>query len=225
VHLGGEKYHVEKLFSESFADMSNWFDLNPRTEWRVEDGSLLGKWGPGGSVVWLDPVFDGDLLVSCRAETLAPSTADWAGWGLERPENMPEGGKNLNLLVLCSGPDGENMRECYARLLAEGTGPNGMGEDRYKGYFFTWTLNWARFRYLPGYECVSELSGEGFEAPRVGARHHIAALRRGARVRYFLDGRPVHDYVDPDPPARGQMGFCLWRNLARITEFAVYRLR
>ncbi len=55
-------------------------------------------------------------------------------------------------------------------------------------------------------------------------RYNILALRQGKRVRCFIDGRMIHDYLDPDPPERGQMGFCLWRNLARIYRFQVYSI-
>jgi hypothetical protein len=223
--LGKKTYRLEELFRDSFdGDMSNWSNRNPKTKWEVRDGKLWGKWGDGGSVVWLKPVFEGDVLIVCRVETLKPGEADWRDFGPKHRAKLPEGGKNLNLFMLCSGPKGENMLECYERLNATGSGPNGMGEDKYKGYFFTWTLGWARFRYLPGYECVHEWSGEGYSAPEVGKVHEIVALRRGKAIRYFIDGRLVHDHADENPHSRGQMGFCLWRNLARIHEFRVCRI-
>jgi len=111
-----------------------------------------------------------------------------------------------------------------AKVHRKGTGPNGMGEDQYNGYFFTWTLGWARFRYLPGYAKQGEWRGIDYRAPEVGKVHHIVAVRMGERVRYYIDGRLIHDVHDPKPHTRGQMGFCLWRNSAKLHEFAVYRI-
>ena len=225
--LGSHRYELTPLFEEDFSeDRGDWFtDGNPGATWVYDNGSLRGEWRQGGSVTWLKPVFEGDVLVSVHAETLRPTEEelDVFAQGQKR-ERFREGGKNLNLFILCSGPDGENMLDCYKPLLKEGTGPNGMGEDQYNGYFFTWTLGWARFRYLPGYAKESEWRGEGYKQPEIGKVHHIVGLRRGNRVRYYIDGRLVHDYEDPKPHTRGQMGFCLWRNSARIHDFAVYRI-
>lgn len=221
--LGGRSYGLTPLFSDRFdGDMSAWSSLNPGTKWGIRDGALVGEWRRGGSAVWLKQVFEGDLLVSVRAEALAPSARDWEAFGPgPGAEQLPEGGKNLNLFFMCSGPDGERMEDCYARLLAAGTGPNGCGDDQYRGYLFTWTIGWARLRRLPGYE----LAGERMDfAPQVGKVHEIVALRRGANLRYFADGELIHDCRDENSPARGQMGFCLWRNLARLHEFSVYRI-
>jgi hypothetical protein len=69
-----------------------------------------------------------------------------------------------------------------------------------------------------------EWSGQGYRAPVPGTVHHIVGLRRGGAVRYYLDGRLVHDYLDAEPHGRGQMGFCLWRNTALLHESSVWRI-
>ena len=224
--LGDKTYDLELLFHDAFDQgMSNWTNLNPKTQWEVRDGVLRGKWGDGGSVVWLRPVFEGNVLVMCRTESLEPSEQDWKDFGSKHRKRIPEGGQNLNLFMLCSGPKGEDMAECYPGLLKQGTGPNGMGEDQYNGYFFTYTLWWSRFRYLPGYKCASEWRGDDFIPPGNGKVHDLVALRDGSAIRYFINGRLVHDFEDKKPHTRGQMGFCLWRNAANIYEFNVYRIR
>ena len=228
IQLGPHSYEVKTLFKESFEEnKGNWLtDANPGATWEYDDSSLLGSWRQGGSVTWLKPVFKGDILVSVNAETLMPTEEqlDIFARGFRR-KRFREGGKNLNLFILCSGPEGENMFDCYKPLLKQGTGPNGMGEDQYNGYFFTWTLGWARFRYLPGYAKASEWSGKGYKQPEIGKIHNIVALRMGNHIRYYIDGRLVHDYEDSKPHEQGQIGFCLWRNSARIHDLTVYRIK
>jgi hypothetical protein len=55
--------------------------------------------------------------------------------------------------------------------------------------------------------------------PQLGKTHHIVALRHGKQVRYFIDGELAFDYEDETPHTRGQMGFCLWRGVARLRDF------
>jgi hypothetical protein len=151
MRLGNTSYEVASLFEDAFdGDLSNWANLNPGTKWFIRDGSLIGEWRPGGSVIWLKPVFEGDVLVSVHAEALMPTDEEWAIYakGFDR-KRIPEGGKNLNRFLLCSGPNGERMEDCYVPLLREATGPNGCSFDQYRGYFLTFTCWWARFRYLP----------------------------------------------------------------------------
>jgi len=231
--LADTVYTVSEIFRDEFdSGMEDWVNVNPVAKWAVKEGKLWGKWGTGGSTVWLKPVFEGDVMVVCRAESLEPGEADWKDFGPKHRKSIPQGGKNLNLFFLCSGPGGENMVDCAGRLLKSGSGPNGMGEDQYNGYFLTWTLNHARFRQLPGYACVSEwrrggnkaACGDAYRSPENGMVHEIVALRHGQRIRYLVDGRLIHDVVQEQPRTRGQMGFALWRNLCRIHSFRVYRI-
>jgi hypothetical protein len=224
--LGEQTYRVSPLFTDRFAgDLSHWTDMGLGSKWSIREGHLFGEFRPGGSTIWLKPIFDGDLILSFDIETIAPRREDWADFGvpIEKvpPDQLEEGAKNLNLFFLCSGPQGENMLECYPRLMKEATGPNQQSDDRYRGYFFTFTYLWSRLRRLPKYELCSDRQDV---RPQVGKVYHVQAMRHGKRLRYFLDGQLIHDYEDAHPHTRGQMGICIWRNSVKVSNVQVLRI-
>ncbi len=214
--FNGGDYRVAPIFEESFDSFDNWVTFSGTSRWWVEDGSMFGHWaaGGGGSNVWCRRNFEGDVLVEFRARLLSPDQ-EWVYPG------RPHGGKNINIRLHVEGPNGEDILDVAERLQEEGTGPNRIGDDQYRGYFFTWTFRHARLRRSPGYENVSENLDI---LPEVGPWYTISVLRTGNRLRYFVDGRMVHDYSDPDPFDRGKIGFALWHSRVEIDSLAVFRV-
>ena len=224
--VGQETYRVTPLFADQFdGDMSNWTGMGLGSRWSIRDGHLFGEFRPGGSTIWLKPVFEGNLIIAFFIESIAPRREDWPGFGVPLdkipPDQFQEGPNNLNLFFLCSGPNDENMLDCYPQLMKEATGPNQQSDDRYRGYFFTLTYLWARLRRLPNYELCSDRQDVRAAPGRV---YHIQALRRGKRLQYYLDGQLIHDYEDSSPHTRGQMGICIWRNFVKVSDVKVMRI-
>lgn len=224
--LGEQTCRVTPLFTDRFdGDLSHWTDMGLGSKWSIRDGHLFGEFRPGGSTIWLKPVFDGDIIMSFDIESIAPRKEDWPDFGVPidkiPADQLAQGPNNLNLFFLCSGPNGENMLDCYPQLMEEATGPNQQSDDQYRGYFFTFTYLWARLRRLPKYELCSDRQDVRSQAGRV---YRIQAIRRGNRLRYFLDGQLIHDHQDDRPHTRGQMGICIWRNFVKVSDVRVLRI-
>ncbi|MFP4248824.1 MAG: family 16 glycoside hydrolase [Armatimonadota bacterium] len=214
ITCSGEELPARLIFGDTFRTLEGWEDLTPQTEWYVEDGRLIGRWGPGGSTIWSDREFAGDLYVRFRARLLEPED-DW------RTDERPDGGKNLNFRFLVSGPDGADIRHVYRDLAEEATGPNRIGDDQYEGYFFTWTWRHTRLRRSPGYDNVSERTDI---LPEIGVDYTIEVLKQGPRLRYLVDGELLHDFTDPSPHTRGRIGFTLWHSTIAVDFIEVYQL-
>ncbi|MFW6156816.1 MAG: hypothetical protein ACOC7J_05805 [Armatimonadota bacterium] len=210
----GEEIPARLVFGDTFETMEHWANLTPRTRWHVEDGALIGHWAPGGSTIWSRPAFSGDLYLRFRARLLEPED-EW------RTEQMPDGGINLNFRFLVSGPGGADIREVYRDLAARGTGSNRIGDDRYQGYFFTWTWRHARLRRSPGHVNLGERRDV---LPRIGEDYTIEVLKQGGRIRYAVDGQVLHDYHDDRPFDSGRVGFTLWRSRVAVDFIEVYEL-
>lgn len=208
-------YGMDLVFRDDFDDMANWVNLNPATEWKVEDGCLLGHWAKGGSDVWCKHHFSGDICVELTGKLLEPDK-EWIY------EHMPEGGKNLNVRFMVTGPDGGSILESYQRLLETKTGLNKMGDDQFNGYFFTLCCKQNRMRRSPGYDNVSEYKDYPLE---IGRSSTIRILKTGNRIRYFLGDRKLHDYVDPEPFNEGRIGIALWCSSVAIDKVEVYQVK
>lgn len=210
----GEQLRARLIFGDTFETMEDWTNLTPRTQWYVDGGRLIGRWGPGGSTIWSNREFTGDIYVRFRAKLLE-SDDEW------RTEERPDGGKNLNFRFLVTGPGGVDIRDAYQDLAAQGTGPNGTGDDQYEGYFFTWTWRHTRLRRSPGYANVSERTDI---LPEIGEDYTIEVLKQGGRIRYLVDGEVLHDYTDQSPHDRGRVGFTLWHSSVAVDFIEVHQL-
>jgi hypothetical protein len=214
IDVQGEQLTVERVFHDDLKEMDNWTNITPSTTWEIDGGRLVGTWGPGGSSIWSNRAFSGDLYIRVTGQLLDPKD-EW------RTEKMPDGGKNFNIRFLVTGPDGCDIREVFRELAEEGTGPNRTGDDQYEGYFFTWTWHHARLRRSPGYEMVSESRDY---LPEVNTTHTIEICKQGGRIRQVADAHLLHDYTDPDPFHSGRIGFTLWHSTLAVDSIEVYRI-
>ena len=212
--IDGEPHELNLIFEDTFDDISQWVNLTPATRWWTEDGKLHGHWAKGGSTLWCTQPLKGDLYLEFEATLLEPDGA-WTN------AQMPEGGKNVNLRFLVRGPEGVDILDAYRTLARARTGPNQVGDEKYEGYFFTWTHQHARLRRSPGYVNVSEERGM---LPALGRKYSIAVLKTAGRLRYVVDNQKLHDYTDPAPHHEGRIGFTLWRSHVEIDRLRVYRI-
>jgi len=212
--LGGERVWMQRVFREKFEDMGEWVNLTPATKWWVEEGTLRGHWGPGGSTLWCKRDFEGDLYIEFTARLCEPDK-EWIS------KKLPEGGKNINLRFLVTGPAGGDILTVYRKLAEEQTGPNRIGDDQYRGYFLTWTHTHARLRRSPGYEKVSE---ELSFLPEIGRTYRISVLKQDERIRCWIGDRLIHDYRDDHPFDYGKIGFALYKSNVEISDLRVYKV-
>jgi hypothetical protein len=212
--LGDLAVRGRLIFSERFEDRANWKSLAPRTTWTTEDGVLKGNWAPGGSAIWLDREFHGNILIIAEARVLPPDP-------VVRRGRAPEGGKNFNIRFHVRGPHNQDILDVYRDLLKAGTGPNGIGDDQYRGYFVTWTGRHSRLRRSPGYVNVSESTAY---LPVSGQRHRIELLFLDGRILYRVDGHLLHDYTDPEPFTQGRIALVTWNSNVEVSRFDVYQI-
>lgn len=212
--IGEQTYTLTPVLVDDFSDLNNWVNITPNTTWETKDRSLRGHWGPNGSDLWSKETFSGNLYVSFTATLLTPDPS-WVR------SDTPQGGKNINLRFLVKGPQSSDILDSYRALGEAKQGPNGVGDDQYHGYFFTFTHTHARLRRSPGYDMVSE---DKTAIPKIGHPYHIEAIKIGNRLQYFIDGKLIHDYTDPHPFNEGRLGLTLWRSAALFKDFHVYSI-
>ncbi len=210
----GVKISGRLVFREQFQNLGNWVNLAPRTIWKMEQGILKGYWAPGGSEIWLDREFEGNILIKAEARVLPPDSAVQTG-------NRLEGGKNFNIRFHVRGPNDVDILDVYQNLLEAGTGQNGIGDDQYWGYLLTWTWRHSRLRKSPGYMNVSENDSY---LPELTRRHKIQLLFIDGRILYTVDGKLLHDYTDPSPFNHGRIAILTWNTNVEVSEFEVYEI-
>jgi hypothetical protein len=125
--VAGERLQTRLVYSDDFEYLDDWVHVSAAqtdqgTQWTVENGRLLGRYGSeGASTLWSTKSLEGDVLIELDGKLSSPEEA-WVSDG------MPEGGKNLNLHFMVTGPEGGDIVEAYPELAAAGTGPNTMTE-------------------------------------------------------------------------------------------------
>ena len=136
-------------------------------------------------------------------------------------KNQPDGGKIFNIRLHVRGPNDVDILDVYQDLLKAGTGPNGIGDEQYWGYFVTWTGVHSRLRRSPGYINVSENKSY---LPVLNRTHKIQLLFLNGRILYTVDGKLLHDYTDREPFTKGKMGILTWNSNIEVSKFEVYRI-
>jgi hypothetical protein len=188
IQVDGDTWTETELTRESFSD-ATW-----RNRWVVEGDAKLA-------------VHDGRLTVVTPQATLwwrEPLPADVsiefkAGADLPAENNAA----NLNLFLHARELDGTPYRfGRSARYEEYHSIPN---------YVVTLTggfqAGWSRLRRNPGFTILSE---EPSTRSEVGRAYRIRVLVAGGRIRYWLDGKLVHDARDPQPLPGGHFALRTW---------------
>jgi hypothetical protein len=65
---------------------------------------------------------------------------------------------------------------------------------------------WSRARRDPGFNLLHEADVRS----DVGTEYAVALTFQDGRLRYYLDGKRIHDVVDSDPPPAGRFALRTW---------------
>lgn len=184
-----ESWSETEIAREAFG--ANWQDrwiLEGSADLSVRDGRLHVA-SPEATLWRRDPL-PADIAIELTA-------------GVDGPAD--DNAANLNLIFHARELDGEPYR----------FGRSAKYEEYHSlpNYIATLTggfqPGWARLRRNPGFTILSENTSIRSEA---GRTYRIRLLVAGGRLRYWLDGKLVHDVVDPQPLKGGRFALRTWRS-------------
>src|SRR5690606_32720163 len=80
---------------------------------------------------------------------------------------------------------------------------------------------WSRLRKDPGFNLLSE---DMETKARTGETYNISVLVQKGRIRYYINGRLIHDYTDPEPYTSGWFAWRTWHTNLCIREVKAWEL-
>ena len=193
MEIGGDKYEVEWLAKETFDEgsLSGRWVVEGNSEVKVADGRLWVRdiLPESGNVatIWFRPELPRDVIVRFRAQAVPPEE---------------ENAANLNLFLHARELDGSPLR----------FGRSGAYKEYHEipNYIVTFVggfrPGWSRARRDPGFNLLHEADVRS----EVGQEYEIAVTALNGRVRYYVDGRRLHDVQDPEPLPGGWFGLRTW---------------
>lgn len=207
--IDGETWEITELAHERFKD-ARW-----RDRWQLEGNATLEANGgrlsivtseqPGlepAATLWWTEVLPADVLIEFTAGVDGPAENNAA---------------NLNLILHAREVDGPYRFGRSGRYPEYQAIPN---------YIVTLTggfqEGWSRVRRNPGFVQLSE---ERSTRSEVGRIYRIRLLMAGGRLRYWIDGRLVHDVRDSAPLAGGHFALRTWRSRTWWSDIFIARVR
>ena len=205
VVLGDERYWCRLVYGWSFdKGLGGWF-IEGESPVYVENGRLYMDATTEVSTVstaWCPRVFEGDLILEFDACVVPP-----------------ERSSNINFFMYASELDGgdvlDNPRPSGAYKLYHNI----------NNYIFTFVNDKGKGRYrmrrCPGFKLIHEVYVD--HPAIINKVYHIQISKIGGRIRYFVDGEKIHDYVDEKPHNRGRMAFRTFRTKLWWNNLKVYQ--
>jgi len=193
VSLGGDAYRVRWVARESF-DRDDWagrWCAEGNSDVAVRDGRLCVRTRdpatPNVATIWYRPELPRNVLVRFRAKAVPPAETNAA---------------NLNLFLHAREADGAPVRFTRTGAYkAYHTIPN---------YIVTFVggcrPGWSRARRNPGFNLLHEADVR----TEVGREYRIAVALQEGRLRYYVDGKKIHDVCDPAPLPAGRFAIRTW---------------
>ncbi|MFO8015019.1 MAG: DUF6250 domain-containing protein, partial [Phycisphaerae bacterium] len=207
VTLDGDAYRVEWLARETF-DRPGWVSRwRPEgdSEVAVRDGRLcvrnLDASKPNVATIWYRPELPANVLVRFRAKAVPPADRNAA---------------NLNLILHARETDGSPVR----------FGRSGEYKEYHEIPNTIVTLvggyrpGWSRARRNPGFHLLHEAEVRS----EVGRAYRIAVAVQDGRLRYYVDGKRVHDVTDPAPLPGGRFALRTWSTNAWWDDIEIGRI-
>ncbi len=193
VAIDGDTYRVEWLAHETFEKddwLSRWI-VEGNSEVKAKDGRLwvrnLTPEIPSTGTIWFRPELPNHVVVRFRARAVPPAENNAA---------------NLNLFLHARESDGSPVR----------FGRSGSYKEYHQIPNYIVTLvggckpGWSRARRDPGFQLLHEADVRS----EVGKEYSIVVALQDGRLRYYLDGRRIHDVQDPNPLPAGRFAIRTW---------------
>ncbi|MFA4868402.1 MAG: DUF1961 family protein [Pedobacter sp.] len=190
VLVGADKYEVKWLIKENFND-NNW-----KLRWEVETTDAIIKVSNGklfitdhgiGTTLWNKMEFPKNLIVKYRV----------------RAEGKKEDNKtNFNLFSHAKGIDGKSL---VVGKESKRTGAYNQYHN-IPNYISTFTFKHSRIRKDPGFILLSD-SKEYSVTDKI---YQIVYAVSNGHIRYYVDGKKIHDVIDDTPLEGGKIGIRTW---------------
>ena len=206
--IDGETWEVTELAHERFEN-DRW-----RERWKLEGNATLKVNEGRLAIVTSEQAGQEPAATLWWAETLPFDVLIELTAGVDEPgENNAA---NLNLILHAREVDGPYRFGRSGRYPEYQAIPN---------YIVTLTggfqEGWSRVRRNPGFVQLSE---ERSTRSEVGRTYRIRLLLTGGRLRYWLDGRLIHDVRDPNPLAGGHFALRTWRSRTWWSDIFIARV-
>ncbi len=193
VSLGRARYDVDWLAKEDFERpdwTSRWF-AEGNSEIKVRDGRLhirnLHEGKANVATVWFRPELPANVIVRFTSKAIEPAEKNAA---------------NLNLFL--------HARENNGEPVTFGRSGQYREYHTFANYIVTFVggyrPGWSRARRNPGFNLLHEAEVRS----EVGQEYDIAVAFYEGRLRYYINGRLIHDIVDPKPLAGGKFAIRTW---------------
>jgi hypothetical protein len=193
VRIGGDEYEVSWLRTERFDEpdwLSRWF-VEGTSEVRARDGRLRVRTTdpktPNVATIWYRTVLPPDVFIRFRATAVPPAEKNAA---------------NLNLFLHARERDGSPVR----------FGRSGQYKEYHAipNYIVTFVGGyrdgWSRARRDPGFNLLHEAEVRS----EVGQEYTVTVTMHKGRLRYYLDGKLIHDVTDEAPIPGGRFALRTW---------------
>ena len=210
IKAGGDEFRVTWMASENFSDAS-W-----QTNWVIEgNGKVSTEAGrltvrrlekvTSNSTLWWKPLLPTNVLIRFKAVAIEPSQ-----------DNMG----NLNLFL--------HARELHGSPLRFGRSGKYSEYHELPNYIVTFVrtggkageAGWSRLRRDPGFNMLSEAK----EQVEIGKEYLFLLVCENGRVRFYLNGKKLHDITDPQPLPGGNFGLRTWNSNVAWDDLAVGQL-
>jgi hypothetical protein len=155
------------------------------------------------STLWYRQPLPQEALVRIRAAVVEPA---------------PENAGNLNLFLHANEADGSRLHLDRDGAYAAYHGIPNYLVTLTGGY----TPGYSRFRRNPGFALISEDTSVRAD---VGKSYDIVITVQAGRVRYYVNGRRIHDFLDASPLPAGSFGLRTWSSHVDWREVQFARLR
>jgi hypothetical protein len=141
------------------------------------------------ATIWYRPDLPPGLLIRFRARPVPPAKGNYA---------------NLNLFLCAREADGSELRFGRSGRYAH--------YHEIPNYIVTFVGGeskggWSRVRRDPGFRIVSESPIRS----EVGTEYFIVVTLCDGVLRYYIDGKRIHRFADPDPLPAGKFGLRTFR--------------
>jgi len=193
VSVGGDTYRVEWLAKETF-DEPDWlsrFCVEGDSEVKVVDGRLSVRNGYADkanvATIWYRRPLPDDVIVRFRTKAILPAESNAA---------------NLNLFL--------HGRESDGGPLQFGRSGQYALYHQIPNYIITFVGGvrdgWSRVRRDPGFNLMHE-SNVRSEVDRL---YELCVTLHDGRLRYYIDGKRIHDVQDDNPLPGGHFAIRTW---------------